>query len=163
MIKEYSVIDLLVESMISPTALSLSPAVIAGANDDGTVNVKSNTSFPSATLSLITGTLTLFIVTPLANVAVNASVSKSTPPVSQTLFSQHIIIIHTMLPSADTGDCSDGVTVTLNGIADDPLVNSRFTSTIPVASDPGNWFCVNLTLIAEVLQEIIKNYNFVSH
>ena len=43
-----------------------------------------------------------------------------------------------MLPSADTGDCSDGVTVTLNGLADDPLFNSRFTSTNPVTSDPVN-------------------------
>ena len=132
-----------------PTAVSLSPAVIDGASDDGTVNVKSNASFPSATLSLITGTLTLLIVTPLANVAIWVIVSKSTPPVSQTLFSQHIIIIHTMLPSADTGDCSDGVTVTLNGIADDPPVNSRFTVTNPVASDSVNWSCVNITLTAK--------------
>ena len=132
---------LLVESVITPMALSLPPAVIAGASDDGTVNNKSNSSGPSTTLSLITGTLTLLIVTPLANVAIWVIVLKSTPPVSQTLFSQqsqHIIIIHTMLPSADTGDCSDGVTVTLNGIADDPPVNSRFTCTIPEASDPGN-------------------------
>ena len=128
---------LLVESVMIPTAVSLPPAVIDGASDDGTVNIKSNPSFPSAVSSLITGTLTLLVDIPLANVAVSGAVLKSTPPVSQTLFSQHIII-HTMLPSADTGDCSDGVTVTLNGLTDDPLFNSRFTSTNSVASEPVN-------------------------
>ena len=59
-----------------------------------------------------------------------------------------------MLPSADTGDCSDGVTVTSNELADDPPINSRFTSTNPVASEPVNWSCVNLTLITEILQVI---------
>ena len=126
-------------------AVSL-PVLITRTSDGGTVNIKSNSSFPSAISSLVTGTLTLLIVIPLANVAVSGAVLKSTPPVSQTLFSQHIII-HTMLPSADTGDCSDGVTVILNGLADDPPVNSRFTSTNPVASEPVNWSCVNLTLI----------------
>ena len=135
---------------MTPTAVSLSPAVIDGASDDGTVNVRSKSSGPSPMLSIITGTLTLLIVIPLANVAVSGAVLKSTSPVSQTLFSQHIII-HTMLPSADTGDCSDGVTVTSNGLTDDPPVNSRFTSTNPVASDPVNWSCVNLTLITEIL------------
>ena len=120
-----------------PTAVFLPPAVIAGPSDGGTVNIKSNSSVPSATLSLVTGTLTLLIAIPLSNVAISGAVLKSTPPVSQTLYSQHIII-HTMLPSADTGDCSDGVTVTLNGLADDPPVNSRRTSTNPVASDPVN-------------------------
>ena len=48
---------------------------------------------------------------------------------------------------ADTGDCNDGVTVTLNGLVDVPPTNSRLTSTDPVASDPSNGFFVNLTLI----------------
>ena len=97
-------------------AISLPPTVIAGLSDDDTFNIKSNVSFtPSANISSITGTLTLLIVIPLSNVAVSGVVLKSTSPVSQTLFTQHIIIHITLLPSADTGDCSDGVTVTLNG------------------------------------------------
>ena len=136
--------------MITPTAVSLPPALIAGASDGGTVNIKSNSSDSSAISSLITGTLTLLIVIPLANVAVSVVVLKSTPPVSQTLFSQHIII-HTMLPSADTGDCSDGVTVTSNGLADLPPTNSRLTSTNPVASEPVNRLCKNLTLITDIV------------
>ena len=63
-----------------------------------------NTSYAS-----ITGTLTLLIIIPLSNVAVSGVVLKSTPPVSQTLFTQHIIIHITLLPSADTGDCSDDI------------------------------------------------------
>ena len=85
--------------MITPIVLSLPLAVIAGPSDEGTVNIKSNvSSLPSADLSSITGTLTLLIVIPLSNVAVSGVVSKSTPPVSQTLFSQHIIIHITLLP-----------------------------------------------------------------
>ena len=140
----------LVVSMITPLALFLPPAVIAGPSDDGTVNIKSNVSFcPSANVSSITGTLTLFIVIPLSNVAVNVVVSKSTPPVSQTLFSQHIIIHVTLLPSADTGDCSDGVTVTLNGLLDVPLASSNVIITNPVTSELVYCGCVNLTLIVE--------------
>ena len=123
-----------VESIILPVANVMEPSVIP--ISDGMLNVKRNCSVGSRSLSAITGTLTLLIVTPLANVAVNGSVLKSTPPVSQTLFSQHIIIIHTILPSADTGDCSDGVTVTLNGLADVPLVNITSTFTNPDASVP---------------------------
>ena len=67
-------------------------------------------------LSAITGTPTLLIVLPLANVAVSVVVLKSTSPVNQTLFSQHQKLQHiTLLPSADIGDCSNGVTMTLNG------------------------------------------------
>ena len=88
-------IHLLVESVITPTAVSLLAAVIAGASDDGTVNAKLNSSGPSAIVSLITRTLILLVVSPTGNVAVSVVVTKSTPPVSQTLFSQHIII-HTL-------------------------------------------------------------------
>ena len=98
-----------------PVALFLPAAVIAGLSDDGTFNIKSNSSRPSAILSTITGTLTLLIVIPLANVTVSVAMLKSTPPVSQTFFNPHILIHIILLPSADTGDCSDGVTVTLNG------------------------------------------------
>ena len=125
----------LVVSMITPVALFLSPAVIAGPSDE--YKVKLNASFcPSNNISSITGTLTLLIVIPISNVAVSVVVSKSTPPVSQTLFSQHIIIHIILLPSADTGDCSDGETVTLNGLLDVPPTSSNVTITNPVASVP---------------------------
>ena len=100
---------------MTPVALSLLPAVISGPRDDGTFKVKSNSSRSSATLSTITDTLTLLIVIPLASVAVSVVVLKSTSPVSQTFFNPHIMIHIILLPSADTGDCSNGVTVTLNG------------------------------------------------
>ena len=67
-----------------PTALSLLPSIIARATDDDTFKVKSNFSSSSIILSIITGTLTLLIVIPLANVAVSVVLSKSTPPVIQT-------------------------------------------------------------------------------
>ena len=144
--------------MITPIALFLPSAVITGSSDDGTINIKSNVSFsPSTNLSSITGTLTLLIVIPLSNVAVSAVVSKSTPPVSQTLFSQHIIIHITLLPLADTGDSSDGVTVTLNGLLDDPFTSSNVTITDPVASEPMYCVCVNLTLIAIIDSKTTNN------
>ena len=78
---------------MTPIALFLSSAVIAGASDDETINIKSNVSFPpSANTSSITGTLTLLIVIPLSNVAVSGVALKSTPPINQTLFTQHIIM-----------------------------------------------------------------------
>ena len=139
--------------MITPVAVFLLPAVIHGPSDDGTFNVRSNVSFtPSANISSITGTLTLLIVIPLSNVAVSGVVLKSTPPVSQTLFTQHIIIHITLLPSADTGDCSDGVTVTLNGLADVPPINPIVTNINPAASNPVNLLLVNLTLMSTVTQ-----------
>ena len=79
-----------VESVITPTAVFLSSAVIPGLSDDDTVSIKLNSSFPSTVLSLITGTLTLATVIPPANVAVSVALLKSIPPVSQTLFSRHI-------------------------------------------------------------------------
>ena len=100
---------------MTPVALSLLPADTAGLSDDGIFNVKINSSCSSAILSTITGTLTLPIVIPLANVAVKVVVLKSTPPVNQTFYNPHIMIHIILLPSADTGDCSDGITVTLNG------------------------------------------------
>ena len=100
---------------MTPVALSLLPAVIAGLSDDDTFKVKLKFSGPSAILSTITGTLILLIVIPLANVAVSVVVLKSTPPVSQTFFNPHIMIHIILLPSADTGDCSDEVTVTSKG------------------------------------------------
>ena len=86
--------NLPVESIIVPVAAEMEPIIIP-VSDDGMFNIKLNCSADSITLSAITGTLTLLIVAPLANVAVSVAVLKSTPPVSQTFFSQHIII-HTL-------------------------------------------------------------------
>ena len=63
-------------------ATFLSPSVIAGPSDDGIFNVRVKSSCPSSILSTITGMLTLLLVTPLANVAVNVAVLKSIPPIS---------------------------------------------------------------------------------
>ena len=94
----------------------LPPAIVIPLlTDNGKLKVTTNVSSSSMMLSAITGTSTLLFIISLSNVAVSGVVLKSTPPVSQTLFTQHIIIHITLLPSADTGDCSDGVTVTLNG------------------------------------------------
>ena len=78
--------------MITPVALSRPPTVIAGASKDGTFNLKSNPSCPSSRSSIITGTLTLLVVTPLVNVAVSVLVMKSTPPVKEIIFNQHTMI-----------------------------------------------------------------------
>ena len=76
------VIHSLFESMMIPVVMSLPPAVIAGLSDEGTFNLKLNSSGTSAILSVITGTLTLLTVIILANVAVSVALLKSTPPVS---------------------------------------------------------------------------------
>ena len=125
--------------------LCLSPAVIPLLTDDGMFNVTVKVSFLSTISSAITGTLTLLLVFILPNVAVSVVVLKSTPPVSQTLFSQHIIIHITLLPLADTGDCSDGVTMTLNGLLDDPPSTLNVIFTNPVASESMYCACLNLT------------------
>ena len=123
--------------MITPVAVILSPAVIAGSSDDGISNLKSNFSRFSDIISAITGTRTILLLLPLANVAVNEVFSKSTPPVSQT-FSQHMhgYTHYKLLPSAETHDFSDTITVTLNVSGNAPPTNSRFTCTNPAASDP---------------------------
>ena len=84
---------LLVESLITPTALFLLlSAVIAGPSDDGTFKVKSNCSCNSMILSVITGTLTLVIVFPLGNVVVSTAMLKSMSPDNQILLSTHYVI-----------------------------------------------------------------------
>ena len=135
--------------MVTTTTLFSVPAVIPLLTDNGMLNITLKVSSSSTILSNVIGTLTLLIVIPLSNVAVSVVVSKSTPPVSQTIFSQHIIIHITLLPSADTGDCSDGVTVTSNGLLDVPPTTSNVTITNPVASESVYCVCVNLTMILE--------------
>ena len=66
-----------------PIAVFLSPAVILGPSDDGTLNIKSNSSCLSTILSISTEILTSIIVAPPGNVAINVDVLKSAPPVSQ--------------------------------------------------------------------------------
>ena len=140
--------------MIIPVAIVIVPSVTPLIV--GWFNVMTNSSSISTMLSIITGTLTLIIDIPLANVAVSGAVLKSTSPVSQTLFSQHIII-HTMLPSADTGDCSDGVTVTSNGVLDVPPVSCNSTSKNSVFSIALKLDCVNSTIIPKHLQITLLN------
>ena len=77
---------LLVESVITPSALFLLPAVIAGPRFIGTVSVRLKFSGPSAILSTNTNIVTSLIDIPVANVAVCGAVSKSTPPVSYKHF-----------------------------------------------------------------------------
>ena len=139
--------------MIVTFACLLLPSaiVIALLTDNGKLNLTTNVSSSSMMLSVIMGTLTLLFITLLSNVAVSEAVLKSTPPVSQTLFTQHIIIHITLLPSADAGDCSDGVTVTLNGKLDIPSNSSNFINTNPLASESVYAFRVNLTLAAVII------------
>ena len=54
-----------------------------------------------------------------------------------------------LLPLADTGDCSDEITVTFNGLLDVPPASSNVIVTNFVASKPVYCVCVNLTLISE--------------
>ena len=117
--------------------------------DDDMLNITLKVSSSSTMSSAVTGTLTLLIVIPLSNVAVSVVLSKSTPPVSQTLFSQHIIIHITLLPLADTDDCSDGVTVTSNGLLDIPPTSSNVIITNPVASESVYCLRANFTVILE--------------
>ena len=59
-------------------------------------------------------------------------------------------MISQYVPSAHSGSwngsCCDGITVTSNGILTVPPTNSNDTNKLPVASDPLNVSCVNLTL-----------------
>ena len=145
--------------MITPIALSLPPAVIAGPSDDGTLNINKNVSFlPSANISSTTGILTLLVVIPLPNVAVSVVLLKSIPPVNQN--SSINTLSYTPLPSADSGDCSNGVTVTLNGLLDVPPTSSNVTSTNPVSSEPVYCLCINLIFIPKnFFWYYVNNYN----
>ena len=143
--------------MIVTVAVFLSPTVIPLSIDDDNLSETVKVSFPSTMLSAIIGTLTLLIVILLSNVAVSGVVLKSTPPVSQTLFTQHIIIHITLLPSADTTGCSNVVTVTLNELADDPSTNSNVTITNPIASEPVYCACANITFISKINKILFDN------
>jgi len=59
-----------------------------------------------------------------------------------------IVICNNIL--ADTGNCSNGVTVTLNGLLDVPPTSFNVTSTNPVSSEPVYCDCVNLTVISVI-------------
>ena len=150
---EYS----LVESVIVTVTVFLSSIEIPLSIEDKlseTVKV----SFSSTVSSAITDTLTLLIVIPLSNVAVSGVVLKSTPPVSQTLFTKHIIIHNELLPSADTTGCSNGVTVTLNGLLDTPPTSSSDNITNPKASELVYCSCINFTLISTNIKHTTKHH-----
>ena len=51
-----------------------------------------------------------------------------------------------VLPSADTGDCSDGVMVTSNEILTNPSTISTDTNMAASVSEPKNLPCVNIIL-----------------
>jgi len=72
-----------VESTINPVALVIEPATIPGPNDDGTLKLMLNISSPSTILSLITGTLTVVVLTLIRNPAVITKDPKSSPAVNQ--------------------------------------------------------------------------------
>ena len=133
---------LLVVSVITPTVVFRSPGDILPSNND-TFNVNTNFSSPSTISSLISDTLTLLIVIPTSNLTVTLVVLKSTLPVGQTLLLTICIDI-TILPSAETGDCSDGAIVTSNGILTDPPISSNDNIMFRSVSEPKYLSCVNL-------------------
>ena len=57
----------------------------------------------------------------------------------------HEKLISHHLPIADTGDCTEGVTVTVIGVLDDPPVILTITSINPDDSEPTNCPDVNST------------------
>ena len=64
--------------------------------------------------------------------------------------------MHVNIPIADTGDCTEGVTVTVIGVLDDPPVILTITSIIPNDSEPVN--CPNANPTANTTNQIIP-YN----
>ena len=69
------------------------------------------------------------------------------------------------LPIADTGDCTEGVTVTVIGVVDVPPVILTTTSTDPDDSEPLNCPDVNCTTNPLHINEIVKTalYNYNQH
>lgn len=53
-----------------------------------------------------------------------------------------------MLPVAEAGDCSEGVTVSPNAKLDVPPTRSSQTITDPLCSEPVNIACRNITVIS---------------
>ena len=70
------------ESTIIPVALLTESATIPGPSDNGTFKLILNISSPSTILSLITGTLTVVLVSPARIAAVRAVEVKSLPAVT---------------------------------------------------------------------------------
>ena len=59
-----------------------------------------------------------------------------------------MLYLQCYVPSAEIGDFSDKLTVTLNGLADIPPIISRVTNTNPAASEPVYLLDANLTIIS---------------
>ena len=57
-------------SVMLPVASTIFPGITSSLSDEGIVKLRSNVSGPSATLSLVTGTLTVVLVVPAVKVAV---------------------------------------------------------------------------------------------
>ena len=105
-----------------------------------TVNLISKVSNPSVTLSQATDTLALPSVALALIVIVNGLELKSTPdPITvQQLVVDILTVNNHCLPIADTGDCTEGVTVTVIGVLDVPLLTLTITSINPDDSEPTN-------------------------
>ena len=63
------------------------------------------------------------------------------------------------LPIADTGDCTEGVTVTVIGAMDDPPVILTITSINPDDSEPINCGDTNSTSNTKYIQLVKYSYN----
>ena len=64
------------------------------------------------------------------------------------------------LPIADTGDCTEGVTVTVIGVLDDPPVILTITSINPDDSEPANCPDVNSTTNTNNYMSVLVHYIF---
>ena len=113
-----------------------------------TVNLISKVSNSSVTLSQLTDTLALPSVAPALIIIVNELELKSTPdPITVQQLAVDILTVNNhCLPIADTGDCTEGVTVTVIGVLDDPPVILTITSINPDDSEPTNCSDVNSTI-----------------
>ena len=71
-------------------------------------------------------------------------------------------IKHNYIPIADTGDCTEGVTVTVTGVVDVPPANLTITSINPDDSEPLNCLALNSTTNPLYINEIVKTalYNY---
>jgi len=94
-------------------------------------------------------TFTLLLTSPTPNVIAIGLESKSLPDpitVHKSLVHTLCYLLMYLLPVADTGDCSEGVTTTSIGVVDDPPDIITTTSTCPVDSEPTNSSDPNSTL-----------------
>ena len=120
-----------------------------------TINLISKVSNPSVTLSQLTDTLALPSVAPALIVIVYGLELKSTPdPITvQQLVVDILTVNNHCLPIADTGDFTEGVTVTVIEVLDDPPVILTITSINPDDSEPTNCPEVNSTTNTTIVKQ----------